>query len=300
MARRKKGSPKGFLWVIIAFVLAFFATKIPEESKPLSLADVDWQGKLAVVYVDTGNSDSIVIHFPDDRTMLIDAGKPDDFGAISDVLDDFSEDTIDYAIITHQHDDHIGSFPKILENYTVKTVYMPTSPITNDPTEESMSLIAEQNIPLVEIKKGVTVCDGDVTAEFLSPMYEHYGDKNDYSGVLYMTYGEQSFLFMGDATTDVENDLLSKKTVPQADVLKIGHHGSKGSTSKNFLNAVNPAYAVITTGENDYGHPTKKVLDLLNAKGIEVYRSDYHGNIIAVTDGESLSITSEKNLKNES
>ena len=297
MARAKKLDPKGFVWVVIAFVLAFFATKIPEYTKPSPLADVDWQGKLSVVYVDTGNSDSIVIHFPDGRTMLIDAGKPDDFDAISTVLEDFSEDTIDYAIITHQHDDHIGSFPEILENYTVKTVYMPTSPISNPQTKESMALIEEQNIPLVEIKRGVMVCDGDVKAEFLSPMYEHYGDKNDYSGVLYMTYDQRSFLFMGDATTEVENDMLSKNIVPHADVLKIGHHGSKGSTSKNFLNAVAPTYAVITTGENDYGHPTKKVLNLLNGKNIEVYRSDYHGNITAVTDGTDLTITTQKQPK---
>lgn len=291
---RKKADPKGLLWVVIAFVLAFFATKIPEYTKPSPISDEDWQGKLSVVYVDTGNSDSIVIHFPDERTMLIDAGKPDDFDAIADVLDAFSEDTIDYAVITHQHDDHIGSFPEILENYTVKTVYMPQSPISNPQTEESMELIDALDIELVAIKAGVTVCNDDVKAEFLSPLYEHYGDKNDYSGVLYMTYGERSFLFMGDATTDVENDLLSKKMVPHADVLKIGHHGSKGSTGKNFLNAVTPAYAVITTGENDYGHPTKKVLDLLNAKGIEIFRSDYHGNITAVTDGEGLTLTAQK------
>ena len=294
MARRKRANQKGIIWVMIAFILAFFATKIPEYTKPSPLADTDWQGKLCVVYVDTGNSDSIVIHFPDDRTMLIDAGKPDDYEAISEVLESFSEDTIDYAVITHQHDDHIGSFPEILENYTVKTVYMPTSPITNDPTEESMELIEKQKIPLMEIKQGVMVCEGDVKAEFLSPMYEHYGDKNDYSGVLHMTYGDRSFLFMGDATTDVENDMLSKKLVPYADVLKVGHHGSKGSTSKNFLNAVTPSYAIITTGENDYGHPTKKVLDLLNAKGIEVFRSDHHGNITVVTDGEGLSVTPQK------
>lgn len=274
-------------------IASFFITKFTEDNGGLSHKIQLSDKEMAVVYVDTGNSDSIVIHFPDGRTMLIDAGKPDDFDAIADVLDRFSEDTIDYAIITHQHDDHIGSFPEILENYHVKTVYMPTSPISNPQTEESMALIEEKDIPLVEIKAGVSVCDGEIKAEFLSPLYEHYGDKNDYSGVLYLTYGEKSFLFMGDATTDVENDLLSKDRVPYADVLKIGHHGSKGSTSKNFLNAVNPEFAIITTGENDYGHPTKKVLDLLNAKGITVYRSDYDGNILAVTDGETLDITHE-------
>ena len=290
MAKKISKKNQGIIWGIIALLLAFFATKMPNDTKLSPLADADWQGKLSVVYVDTGNSDSIVIHFPDERTMLIDAGKPDDFDAISEVLDSFSEDTIDYAVITHQHDDHIGSFPEILEHYTVKTVYMPTSPISNDPTEESLAKISEQKIPLVEIKQGLMVCDGDVKAEFLSPMYETYGDKNDYSGVLYMTYGERSFLFMGDATTDVENDLLSKDLLPHADVLKVGHHGSKSSTSKNFLNAVTPSYAVITTGENDYGHPTKKVLDLLNAKGIEVYRNDLHGNITFLTDGVNLNV----------
>lgn len=285
---------KSLLWLGLVLIASFFITKftdvaisLTEKSIPLS------ENEMAIVYVDTGNSDSIVIHLPNGETMLIDAGKPDDFYAISKVLDSFSEDTIDYAIISHQHDDHIGSFPEILENYRVKTVYLPDSPIENPQTKESMALIEEMGIPVIQAKAGVTVCDGDVTAKFLSPLYEHYGDDNDYSGVLSLTYGERSFLFMGDATTDVENDMLSKKTVPKADVLKIGHHGSKTSTSKRFLNAVSPDYAVITTGENDYGHPTKKVLDLLNAKGIKVYRSDHHGNVTFVTDGQALSVTTE-------
>ncbi|MBO5408867.1 MAG: MBL fold metallo-hydrolase [Clostridia bacterium] len=287
-----KGKKGSALWVVFVLIISFLITKFTGDDGPKIPELVD--DEMAVVYVDTGNSDSIVIHFPDGRTMLIDAGKPDDFQAISDVLGSFNEDTIDYAVITHQHDDHIGSFPDILENYTVKTVYMPESPISNPQTEESMDLIEWLDIPLIEIKQGVTVCDGEIRAEFLSPMYETYGDKNDYSGVLYLTYGDRSFLFMGDATTDVENDLLSKGIVPHADVLKIGHHGSKGSTSKNFLNAVNPDYAVITTGNNDYGHPHKRVTDLLNAKGIPTYRSDNHGDVTVITDGDSLNIITER------
>ncbi|MBP3447625.1 MAG: MBL fold metallo-hydrolase [Clostridia bacterium] len=284
---------KSVIWLVFVLIASFFITKFTENEPGVTGKVQLAENEMGIVYVDTGNSDSIVIHFPDGRTMLIDAGKPDDFDAISDVLDSFSEDTIDYAVITHQHDDHIGSFPDILENYEVGTVYMPTAPISNPQTEESMELISELDIPLVEIKSGVVVCDGIVKAEFLSPMYEHYGDKNDYSGVLHLTYGEQSFLFMGDATTDVENDMLSKGVVPRSDVLKIGHHGSKSSTSKKFLDAVAPQYAIITTGENDYGHPHKRVTDLLNAKGINVYRSDLHGDILVITDGKSLSVTHE-------
>lgn len=288
-----KGKTKSAIWLIFVLILSFVITKFSgEEAVFLNQISLSEQ-EMAVVYVNTGNSDSIVIHFPDGRTMLIDAGKPDDFDVIDDVLQSFSEDTIDYAVISHQHDDHIGSFPEILENYEIGTVYMPESPISNPQTKESMKLIDKLDIPLVTAKAGVVVCDGDIRAEFLSPMYEHYGDDNDYSGVLYLTYGEKSFLFMGDATTDVENDLRSKGTIPHADVLKVGHHGSKTSTGKNFLNAVNPTYAIITTGENDYGHPTKKVLDLLNAKGIEIYRSDLHGNITVITDGKELTLTHE-------
>ncbi len=288
-----KGKKQSILWVIFVLIVSFVITKFSGDETPLSDQIILSENQLAVVYVDTGNSDSIVIHFPDGRTMLIDAGKPDDFDTIDRVLQSFSEDTIDYAVISHQHDDHIGSFPEILKNYQIGTVYMPKSPISNPQTKESMALIREMDIPLVEAKAGVVVCDDIVTAEFLSPLYEHYGDDNDYSGVLYLTYGEKSFLFTGDATTDVENDLRSKGTIPHADVLKVGHHGSKTSTGKNFLNAVNPTYAIITTGENDYGHPTKKVLDLLNAKGIHVYRSDLHGNITVITDGKELTLTHE-------
>lgn len=288
-----KGKKQSALWLILVLIVSFVITKCSDESQNPSEKVALSENQMAVVYVDTGNSDSIVIHFPDDRTMLIDAGKPDDFDAIDRVLQSFSEDTIDYAVISHQHDDHIGSFPEILENYQIGTVYMPKSPISNPQTKESMALIREMDIPLVEAKAGVVVCDDIVTAEFLSPMYEHYGDDNDYSGVLHLTYGEKSFLFTGDATTDVENDLRSKGIIPHADVLKVGHHGSKTSTSKNFLNAVNPTYAIITTGENDYGHPTKKVLDLLNAKRIEVYRSDLHGDITVITDGKELTLTHE-------
>lgn len=286
-----KGKKQSLLWLIFVLIVSFAITKFSGETDtaftPVTLAE----NQLAVVFVDTGNSDSAVIHFPDGRTMLIDAGKPDDFQKIHRVLQSFSEDTIDYAVISHQHDDHIGSFPEILKAYAIGTVYLPDSPISNPQTKESMALIAEKNIPVVQAKAGVVICDGLVTAEFLSPLYEHYGDDNDYSGVLYLTYGENSFLFMGDATYEVENDLLKKGTLPHADVLKVGHHGSKTSTSKNFLNAVTPTYAIITTGENDYGHPTKKVLDLLNAKGIQVYRSDLHGDITVISDGENLSLS---------
>ena len=281
------------LWLIIVLLISFGVTKFQDRFDPRVQSIQLAPEEMAVVYLDTGNSDAILIHFPNQKTMLIDTGKPDDFDTIDRAMKRFQKDTIDYAVISHQHDDHIGSFPEVLKKYRIGTVYMPVSPISNPQTKESMALIEEKNIPLVEAKAGVVICDGEVKAEFLSPLYSHYGDANDYSGVVYLTYGNKSFLFMGDATTNVENDLLSKNAVPHADVLKVGHHGSKGATSKNFLNAVTPEYAIITTGENDYGHPTKKVLDLLSAKGIKTYRSDFHGTIAIITDGKTLTVTHE-------
>lgn len=284
---------KSLIWLAIAFLLSFAVTQLQDGEPRFQSEPSVSEGILTAIFLDTGNSDSALIHFPDGKTMLIDAGKPDDFKTIRNAMKRLREDTIDYAVITHQHDDHIGSFPEVLKNYPVKAVYMPVSDISNPQTKESMQLIEELEIPFITAKAGVTVCDGEVKASFLSPLYEHYGDKNDYSAVLHLTYGDHSFLLMGDATVEVENDLRTKGLLPKADVLKVGHHGSKTSTGKPFLNIVKPTYAIIPTGENDYGHPHKAVMDRLHAMGITTYRNDEAGDITVTSDKTTLTISTE-------
>ena len=273
--------------IIIAFIIAISVTSCQFEAFDYSFQPNE--GLLSVVFIDTGNSDSIFINFPDSRKMLIDAADTSDSSKILNVLKQYNTQKIDYAINTHPHSDHIGGYPEILRVYDFEKFYMPKVELKNDFLNETAQVINSKNKLFTRGKAGMILSDDDVYVEILSPIFDNYGEENDYSIVLYLKYGEISFLFMGDAEFKVENDLLNKKKVPKVNVLKVGHHGSKTSSSKNFLNAASPTYAVITTGKNSYGHPDKKVTNMLHAMNIKTYRTDLSGDITFTTDGKTLS-----------
>jgi competence protein ComEC len=246
------------------------------------------KGKLSVVYIDTGNSDSIFINYPDGRKMLIDGADVDDRPKILKVLNQYKTQKLDWIVVTHPHSDHMGSIPAVMQVYDFDKLYMPKLDVKSEILNEIAVQANNRGKPFTQAKAGLVISDDSVRAEILSPMHEHYGEENDYSAVVYLTYGKTSFLFMGDAEKAVENDLLKANKVPHADVLKVGHHGSKTSSGKNFLNAVNPVYAVITTGKNTYGHPNKETTSLLNAMQIETFRTDLAGNVTFVSDGGTV------------
>ena len=132
--------------------------------------------------------------------------------------------------------------------------------------------------------------------EFLGPVVDYGDDPNEGSLVARVRYGETSFLFTGDMGFEAEDDMLAAGVDVSATVLKVAHHGSAGSSSTEFLQAVHPQYAVISVGaDNDYGHPTEAALNRLAACGIPVYRTDLLGEIIAVSDGKTVTITSASN-----
>jgi competence protein ComEC len=130
--------------------------------------------------------------------------------------------------------------------------------------------------------------------EMIAPV-STYDDTNDMSAVVHLTYGSNSFLFTGDAETKSEADILKSGVNLNSDVLMIGHHGSKSSTSQKFLDAVNPKYAVIQVGQdNNYGHPTAEVLKKLNDKKIKIYRNDEQGNIVFTSNGKDITVNVAK------
>jgi beta-lactamase superfamily II metal-dependent hydrolase len=138
-------------------------------------------------------------------------------------------------------------------------------------------------------KAGDTLTIGDATLTFLAPNSEKYEDLNNYSIVVKLKYGNNSFIFMGDAEDISEGEILQKQLDIQADVIKVGHHGSHSSTTQAFLDKVNPKYAVISCEKsNDYGHPHKETLTKLKAKNINVFRTDINGTIIATSDGNNI------------
>ena len=221
--------------------------------------------------------------------MIIDTGDPDDKEKIYTTLRKYGTHKIDYAIITHQHADHIGSFADIVRTYDIDKVYMPKSGIDGPLVENAVMELNKKGKKVTQIKRNLVISNDQVYAEFLSPLDEKYADENDYSGVLYLKYKDTDFLFTGDAGKAAEKELL-ETSLPDIDVLKVGHHGSKTSTMPEFLNVLKPEYAVITTGKNSYGHPSKETMTRLQERNIATYRTDQSGDITMVSDGETITI----------
>jgi competence protein ComEC len=154
--------------------------------------------------------------------------------------------------------------------------------------------VKAQKLTIKEAKAGVVLSLKGVTAKFVGPVKAYGTDLNDWSAVLHVTYGNNKFLFTGDAETKSEADMINSKQSLKADVLKVGHHGSKSSTSAVFLKAVAPKYAVISVGKNSYGHPTKEILDRLKNAKVTTYRTDLNGTVTVISDGKTITFKKVK------
>ena len=171
---------------------------------------------------------------------------------------------------------------------------MPRATANTKTFEEVLIAIKKKGLKIETATAGKKVLEGEVSAVFLSPSGEYYEELNDYSAVLKLTYGDKSFLFMGDAEALAEKEILQKFDV-KSNVLKVGHHGSSTSSHNAFLKAVNPEIAVISVGEgNDYGHPHKSVLNRLEKIGTRLYRTDLNGTVKIYCDGKSIEVKCEK------
>lgn len=248
-------------------------------------------GDLKIHYIDVGQGDSELIQIGD-KNILIDAGTSDKKAL--DYLKSIGVTTIDYAIATHPHEDHIGSMDDIINNLKVGTFYAPKATTTTKNFENMVNALKNKNLKMNVPKVGDTLTIGDATLTFLAPNSAKYDDLNNYSIVCKLKYGNNSFIFMGDAEDVSEGEILQKQLDIQADVLKVGHHGSHSSTTQAFLDKVNPKYAVISCGkDNDYGHPHKETLNKLNAKNINVFRTDLEGTIIATSNGNNITFNTK-------
>lgn len=256
---------------------------------------IDTSNALTVSYIDVGQGDSTLVSLPNGEKMLIDAGISDAYEKIDSYLQMLNVGKIDYLIATHPHADHIGGMRKIVENYEIGKIYMPNA-VTDTATFEKLLLAIKNNGYTVNaVVGGMTILEGDnLKIEALAPNSDKYDSLNNYSIVLKITFGIRSFLFTGDAEKLSENEMLEKGYDLSADVLKAGHHGSSTATSKKFLTAVNPEYAVISCGkDNEYGHPHKEVVELFEKFGIRYFRTDTDGTVTAVCDGDNISVVTE-------
>lgn len=239
---------------------------------------------IRVHYLDVGQADSIFIELGNGQTMLIDAGNPGNGGDIVTYIRNLQYSKLDYVVATHPHADHIGGMAEILNSFEIGDMYMPRQPHTTKTFENLIDTIEKKSIRLHTAKTGVTITQsGPIDVSILAPFAESYSNLNNSSAVVKLKYGETVFLFMGDAEQEIETQLLNADI--DADVLKVGHHGSRSSSSASFMEKVSPAHAVISCGEgNSYGHPHSETLATLNQQGITTYRTDEVGTIVVSAD----------------
>ena len=249
-------------------------------------------GLMTVAFLDIGQGDAIFIETPSGKQILIDSGPN------KKVLQElakqmpFYDRSIDILIETHPDLDHIGGFPSVLNSYEVDLVFSSGVSCEKAICEELEKDILEEGVEEKILTRGDILNLGDgVYLEVLFPDRDAFGfETNMASLVMKLVYGENSFLLTGDSPKAIEEYLiLLDRENLDIDVLKLGHHGSKTSTSDYFVGITSPEIAVISVGgDNRYGHPHQEVLDILNDFEVEIFRTDKQGTIIIQSDGKNL------------
>lgn len=268
--------------------------------------DYDFQ----VHIIDVGQGDSILIKFPNDKTMLIDSGDISSSNVLVSYIDQYlrSEklNKIDYMLLTHPDADHIGGAYDVLNNFDVESIFRPKIYSISE-SQDSLNMFDysisdseiydnvikkaySENCKLIFSEKGILLNEGGCKIEFLSPELDVYSSSNNYSAVIMITYQDKKFLFTGDAEIEIEQQLIKDYgNELKADVLKLGHHGSKTSSSKEFLEMVNPKYAIICSGENNSGLPNVEVLNRLNSLDIErLSTQEKHNFVMSVSNNDVI------------
>ena len=245
--------------------------------------------KMYVHFIDVDQGDSIFIELPNNQTMLIDAAEESQSDKIITYIHQQGYDSLDYVVETHPHSDHMGGMADVINNFNVANVYLSPATNTTKVYENMLTAIQSSGAKTYSPMTGDTILnDGNLQIEVVAPKTVDTDELNNSSLVIKLTYGDNRFLFTGDAEKSEEDGIW---TNIKCDILKVGHHGSDSSTTANFLKKVEPTYAVISVGVgNSYGHPDDKILKRLADKGVQTFRTDIQGTIVFSSDGTSITV----------
>ena len=244
-------------------------------------------GNLNIYYFNVGQADSILLE-NNDKYMLIDAGNNADGELIVKQLKEMGVSKLDYLIATHAHEDHIGGMDDVINSFDIATFYMPDVVTTTKTFEDLIMALENKSVTFNTPSIGDVFLFGGCKFEVLH-LSNDENDLNDTSIIVRGLYGDNSFLFMGDASSNVEKKILYDNI--DSDVLKVGHHGSRYSSSVNFLKKVTPSYSIISVGDdNSYNHPHSVTNTKLMDIGSEIYRTDIDGTIFVSSDGKNLKL----------
>lgn len=282
--------PKKILLIFLACIFLFFTgCKNVYTSTTLNHNPSYSEKELLVHYIDIGQGDSILIQI-NNKNLLIDSGPGTASSKLFSYLDKYGVRKLDYIIATHPHEDHIGNMGSVIKKYVIGQFYAPKISSSTKTFESMTSALKQKKLKINVAKPGVSLDLGSgINCDIIAPLNTHYDETNHYSAVVKLSFGSKKFLFMGDAEKVNERELLASKVDLNADVLKVGHHGSSSSSSKEFLEAVSPEIAVISCGKgNDYGHPHKETTIELNRRNITLYRTDINKDILLICDGNKI------------
>ena len=242
---------------------------------------------MEVHFIDVGQGDATLIK-ADGHAMLIDAGENEKGIVIQNYLQKQGVEQLDYLILSHTDSDHIGGADVIISKFPINRIFLSDYKKDNKTYRDLMDSMKYKHYTFTTPKVGEEFQLGGATFTVIAPNAA-YEDPNNTSLSLILDYGNRSFLFSGDCEEEAERDLLNNGIRLDVDVYQVGHHGSRSSSSEEFLDEMTPAYAVISCAEgNCYGHPHAQTLNYLRKRKIKVFRTDEQGSIIAYTDGKDL------------
>jgi len=288
--------------------LVFLCIKIKKYNSILLLALIIFihsiipyfNKNIDMTFIDVGQGDSLLIKMPYNKSnILIDTGgkivfEKEDWEernsnyslgkSVITYLKSMGIKSIDYLILSHGDYDHMGEAINLVNNFKVEKVIFNCGEF-NDLEQDLIKVLDNKKIPYYSCIKELNIDNNKLY--FLND--KDYGNENDNSSVIYTQFNNYKFLFMGDAGIEVEEDLIKKYNLQDIDVLKVGHHGSKTSSGKEFINEVNPKYSIISVGKNNrYGHPNDNALEIL--ENSKIYRTDQDGSIMFKINNDKLKI----------
>ena len=284
MTSFKKKKVNKYLFYIV-LLLSFFAYLYisygDNSHNPINLSKDELKG-IKITYFDVGQADSILIQ-TNNENMLIDAGNNSDGSNLVAYLKNEEINNFKYVVGTHTHEDHVGGMDDIIYNFNIEHFYMPDVISTTKTFEDILDALENKQVRFETPNIDDTFNLGEATIKVIY-VGKDSNNLNNTSIVLKLKYKNAEFLFMGDLEKDIEKQLLDKDI--KADILKVGHHGSNTSSSKEFIEKVKPSISILSVGNNNkYNHPNKSTLDILNKNNSRVLRTDELGTIIVTSDG---------------
>lgn len=281
--------------------------------------------KLHIVFCDVGQGDAAYIRFPDGEDMLIDGGPNDKVLNCLGNNMPFYDRTIDMVVLTHPQKDHLQGLISVLQRYDVKYFVIGVEGHTSDGYRQLIEGLKKENAIIKTPFKGDEIILGEAKIRVLWPTRQFVAanatmgqcinatmenatmrclissngdvlgvstetDLNDFSYYMHLQYGQFDALFTGDGDSTIQDDIMLTGVIPDVEVLKFPHHGSRTGILPEFLDKAGPELAVISVGKNSYGHPTREALEILSERDIKILRTDKDGEVEVVSDGLSWSV----------